>query len=110
MRIAAIGDRHIDRQSPRYQHALKMWSVAINDAVTRGAGHIVHVGDACEGDPDGLERLVMGEIYLGACGEHMDGGEQTLRGKAWHGTARRGLARQGEAWHPHGSGGSRHEH
>ena len=65
MKIALLGDRHISSRSPRYQHALSCWRWVINDAVERGVTAFVGLGDVCEGDSDGEERMELGRLYQG---------------------------------------------
>lgn len=63
MKLAFFGDRHISSKSPRYQHALAMWDFAITDAIEQGATAFIGLGDVCEGDPNGEERVEIGKRY-----------------------------------------------
>jgi DNA repair exonuclease SbcCD nuclease subunit len=63
LKLAVLGDRHVSLRSPRYQTALAAWDWAIDDAIAAGATVFVGCGDVCEGDPNGLERVALGERY-----------------------------------------------
>jgi DNA repair exonuclease SbcCD nuclease subunit len=63
MKIACFGDRHVSLRSPRFEHALEVWDAAITDAIEQGASVFVGLGDVCEGDPNGEERMALGMRY-----------------------------------------------
>ena len=63
MKLAFLGDRHIDSRSERFRYALQQWDTAIQTAIDLGAEAFVCLGDVCEGDPDGPERLALAERY-----------------------------------------------
>lgn len=64
LRLALIGDLHLDERSPRYRHVLEVLDWTLADAVAAGARSIVFLGDLCEGAPtprvyaDLLQRLM----------------------------------------------------
>lgn len=51
MKLALIGDIHLDERSPRYAHALDVLNWTIRNAQRAGANGFIFLGDLCEGKP-----------------------------------------------------------
>lgn len=51
LKLALIGDLHLDERSPRFEHVLDVLDWTLNDAVSAGADGVVFLGDICEGIP-----------------------------------------------------------
>lgn len=51
MRLALVGDLHLDDRSPRFQHTLDVLDWTISDALEAGATGVAFLGDLCEGRP-----------------------------------------------------------
>jgi len=51
MKLACLGDLHLDERSPRYGHALVVLDAALHDAWHEGARGFILLGDTCEGRP-----------------------------------------------------------
>lgn len=51
MKLALIGDLHLDHRSARYQHVLDVLEYAVADAIAAGATGFIFLGDLWEGLP-----------------------------------------------------------